>query len=506
MESLESESPEKTHFLSNQNRQLGILKFDKLSPAVSSPIQKRELNCAEKDCTDTNSKTISDSGGSTSVISHPVSNTKLINLDSGATQGEIAAQHKDQFDSGGLSKSVGVSLASLAQQHGRGIHGQGPSLASLARAGETLQHTEGSKGLSSLKSLAKADKVMSKGQVILMTKPREDCPASSVNVAGGFEARPNKPQGVSLSDLIKQSKLDGKTGEVSAGATQASKVLLADLAGQRSRSDIGGVTMGNTSAAVSLNDLAARMPRVTTTGNKQETTGPVQPPSKMGNSLAALANQHKSKTGLTDLTKVAVTESVIGQLSGLSLADLAKKHQSESKNTPVTVSLKDLASQQSSGTRTRSDVAKQHRTKDGKADTETSNSEIANVGKSPSAMLVSDQYSRVEETMLSDEFSESLRITDEFFSEGEITSSNNLKMVSPSVLAKTFALQMLRQMQPVSKKRLRFQRFSYQLQVRKVEKSSPKAKQNIVPFDFSTPSPDDMVKKKQTLAFTRSGR
>jgi len=46
-------------------------------------------------------------------------------------------------------------------------------------------------------------------------------------------------------------------------------------------------------------------------------------------------------------------------------------------------------------------------------------------------------------------------------------------------------------------------KFSYNRQVTKCVEV--KKKMDVVPFDFSTPSPDDFVKKKQAAAFTRSG-
>lgn len=79
---------------------------------------------------------------------------------------------------------------------------------------------------------------------------------------------------------------------------------------------------------------------------------------------------------------------------------------------------------------------------------------------------------------------------------------------SPSSIGKTLCHKMAKVKQNQSKDSVRYRKkhFRYSHQVRNLKKGVEVKLSKITPFDFSTPSPDDVVKEKQKLAFNRSGK
>ncbi|XP_021367803.1 uncharacterized protein LOC110459729 isoform X4 [Mizuhopecten yessoensis] len=506
IESLESESLEKTHFLSDQNRHVGILKFGKQSPVVDSPIH----NNVRQNKTD-----ITSSESADSFISSIVSNTALGESDSSLKGTLQPAQPKDKVSLHGQTKSAGFSLSNLAKQHSVGATGQEVRLASLAKPCVKGQQVMKNKDLSSLGKLSP--------QTTGVTPPLEGATASeqqnarqpltSSQFTGGSQSGSNKPAGLSLTDLIKQSGTDNKAGLGAKDASlihgHASRVSLVDLAGQRSQSDVGEVSLGSTNTKVSLSDLATSSK---SSGPLKPVQKPGQSSSKIGKSLADLASQHKAATGGADMNPLkpnsVAKKSVVCQLSGLSLADMAKSQKSQPLKGQTTSckSLRDLAPKLNRVAKTPSfsDVSNQSRSKNVEQCVEESSMLLS--GKAEPVSLVQEKNTRNDEQALSDKFSELMTTKIDYFLEDETDLTDRVRMVSPSILAKTLSSSFVRSKQLDAKKRLRFRKFSYRVQMCKVKENLAMVKKNIVSFDFSTPSPDDIIKEKQNLAFTRSGR
>lgn len=77
----------------------------------------------------------------------------------------------------------------------------------------------------------------------------------------------------------------------------------------------------------------------------------------------------------------------------------------------------------------------------------------------------------------------------------------------PSSIANTFCLNIVRMpMHEPCHIKYKYRHFSYKYQTRSCHKDTGIALGRVTPFDFSTPSPDDIVKAKQKLAYNRSGQ
>ncbi|XP_060081129.1 uncharacterized protein LOC132560482 isoform X2 [Ylistrum balloti] len=495
MESLESESPQKTHFLSNQNKSLGILKFGKLSPSVDSPINT--------DVQTNKTDNATSESGDSSIF------TKDVKFGASDTSPRVLVKPKQPKDTVSLPGETEVgrlSLSNLAKQHSVSAVGHGVSLASLAKPSVKGQQKLGNKELSHSENIAQRTKASPQvGGITVSEQQHKDRPSlTSSQAADGFQygskselkSGTKRPVGLSLTDLIKQNRMDNKGDVVAKDTSHASRVSLADLAGQRSQSNVSNMT-GGKSTKVSLSDLASK-----SSGTAAQSLG--QTSNKHGKSLADLASQHKASIVGTDCipakSKASATETVIGQLSGLSLADLAKSHKTQPQKGPTTASksLRDLAHQQLKSAKTSSD----------KQCVEESRMLLSDSEQAQPVSLGQKTSDRIDENILSQKFSGLMNanVDIDYYLENDADFTNRVKMVSPSVLAKSISSSFVYSKRNGTKKRLRFPKFSYQVQMSTVKENLTKVNENIVPFDFSTPSPDDIVKKKQNLAFTRTGR
>ncbi|CAH1775396.1 unnamed protein product [Owenia fusiformis] len=466
---------------------------------------------------------------------------------SGMSLSALAKQHQTPSpDSVSQTSTVqNPSLSMLAGKHA-GSPGQGLSLSAIAK-----QHSSNplpSSGLS-LSDLAKQHSAspphFSSGVSLSdLAKQHSSSPthfSSGVSLSDLAKHHSSSPthfsSGVSLSDLAKQQS--ASPPHFSSG------VSLSDLAKQHSSSPThfsSGVSLSDLakhhssspthfSSGVSLSDLA-----------KQQSASP--PHFSSGVSLSDLAKQHSSSpthfssgVSLSDLAKQH-SASPPHFSSGISLSDLAKQHSSSPTNFSSGVSLSDLAKQHSSNP-SLSQLAKEHKEKQQssvlKHDMETSrgkkvlgSSQQGNKGsvsfikvvtannrtktKPDSAAqdpLKKFSISKMKTTRLRTE-SDKENMESNFedstpFSDTQI--AQELICNKPSFFGRILCCKYTgNEADNHNAQIINFKRFSYMLQSKEKPTAMKKPLHEIVPFLFFTPSPDDLVKQRQSAAYSRTGQ
>ncbi|XP_067679284.1 uncharacterized protein [Haliotis asinina] len=201
-----------------------------------------------------------------------------------------------------------------------------------------------------------------------------------------------------------------------------------------------------------------------------------------GLSLAQLASSHKatqSTQGPGSMTTACAPVKTGSQLGGVSLANLAKghSHSDQPKQLPIGSTPK------SEGTLCLSDLLKSKVT--------VSGSQQSSVDRTPSPNDTSSGFTSVQ-----DEISLLVKV------KCDVTLQS-----TPSILGKALCLLKTRKRKASSfdKVNLKYPRFMYAVQAKGIEHPSPVHKREVKLFDFSTPSPDDLVWQRQQGAFTRTG-
>ena len=196
----------------------------------------------------------------------------------------------------------------------------------------------------------------------------------------------------------------------------------------------------------------------------------------------------------------------LSKKSGLSLADLAVKPNNEgSKQGKPNISLADLA--KTKEVKTRSKVLD-------KNNTGVDKSLIGSLKK----MAVSDKaISRGDKMRMDEQCKDIAREDDVNGPRREVLIENLDSLIlaqaskyatHASKLGKTLCLKVRVKQDDTDSVRLRkykTRRFSYKAQMKGRERNSPVHIRKIIPYDFSEPSPDDIVKQRQKAAFSRTG-
>jgi hypothetical protein len=229
---------------------------------------------------------------------------------------------------------------------------------------------------------------------------------------------------------------------------------LADLASKSRQPNIKQVTNIKSLAEIANNQNSGKVVSSLSSKSKQE----VQP------SLSLLANKHLSSTENVISTGTSERENLESNLSSLNIH--------EQKN--VKISLADLAGKKS--------------LKSCQKVTKT----IVQEEKPFQTQILNDSQDR--EQMLEQTFTEEI---------GNSMECEILKLRA-SYVGQVLCLNQCKYNTSKDSRKRKYFKFSYIYQMKHVKKSTDVMKK-IVPFDFSTPSPDDIVKSRQKAAFIGTG-
>lgn len=403
----------------------------------------------------------------------------------GLSLAELAKQDKTKIIAGSPSVSKGLPLADLAQNN----YDSTSVLSEIAKQGRTKEYNIGNQKVVSSQvassgiSLAEIAKEQRK---TVTSSGISEGAAKGITVMNVEDTR--KKSSISLADLAKQN--------TSVTKSQTGGLSLVDYAKQNtSQKGIGLAEMSKQE----LTPVPPLISSKTDTGSgKDISSGGVTLDSNTGTktssgsglSLADIARQHR-----------ADGSSIVGSLSGLSLKDLAAQKNVESKDTGSKIenlsnippiSLKDLAIKNPS-----SKISRKQEKGIVSKDFEISPRDI----KSTQGLeTVSDAFN-------------TLNLVDNQLVTGQMPSQEITVTLcaKPSTLAKSVCFQSRMSYNPgtgvqVTHQTVKFPKFLYSYQTKHHASCvSTILHQHITPFDFSTPSPDDVVKSKQKAAFTRSG-
>ena len=231
-------------------------------------------------------------------------------------------------------------------------------------------------------------------------------------------------------------------------------------------------------------------------------------------SLLSLAHDHEKQTGLPSDQKKKDAQTCIIQSTpslsdlanefqqpkkiGLSLSELATKEsvkRNESIVTKPSVSLADLARKKGTNSNEPKDITKEV---------------DSSINTSLKKLAVSDRLNKSIVTGI-DKDDQKHEVSKDFKREFLRENFDNLMLsqaskfaTHASLLGKTLCLK-VRVKKACKFRKCETKRFSYQSQIKGNDKKTPELLRKIIPYDFSDPSPDDIVKQRQKAAFSRTG-
>lgn len=376
-----------------------------------------------------------------------------------------------------------------------------PNRTSLPKDLASQQQLKGRSPKSSLSSSAGSDSGVSLSQLALMHQqqkqtqcsiqaPRPSPSSGDRASAEGIALGSSVSAGINISQASTHFKAVTGSPKSQSSSLGSDSLSLAELASRHQQTH----SKGFNSPSSSLAELAKQHSPTKSAG---------------GVSLSALAQQHNSSTvqgserGLSLQALVSGSSTGSHGLSnpapGLSLAQLASSHKAVQSTLghgalpPGGASMKtgsqlggvSLASlAKSEGTLCLSDLLK------------------SKVTISGSRQLSADRTPSPDETSSSC-FSP---VEDEMTLLVKVQCDATL-LSTPSVLGKALCLQQTRKRKASDSDEhcLKYPRFTYAVQAKDVRHHTPVHKREVKLFDFSTPSPDDLVRQRQRGAFTRTG-
>lgn len=489
--------------LAKQNK----AKIISFSPPVSKGLSLAELAKKDQTKTITGSPPISPQGISLVEMAkqdkaNTVASSTLVSK--GISLADLAKQDKTKIISGSPQVSKGLSLAELAKQDKTKIIAGSPQVSKGLPLADLAKNNYDSTSV--LSEIAKH------GRTKEYNDGNQKVVSSQVASSGISLAEIAKEQRKTMtSSGISEGTAKGITVMNVEGTCKKSNISLADLAKQNTsvvKCQTGGMTLAdyvkqNTSqkgislAEISKQNIIPVPPLISSNTDpgsvKDISSGGVALGSNTrtnnysgsGLSLADIARQHRSDGS-----------SLVGSLSGLSLKDLVEPKNTGSKTENLSnipqISLKDLAIKNPS-----SKISRKQ--------------EKGIVSKDVEISLRDAKSTQGLETV-SDAFY-TLNLVDNQLVTGQVPSQEITVTLcaKPSILAKSVCFQSRLSYNPVTgvqftHQKVKFPKFSYSYQTKHHSSCvSTILHQHIAPFDFSTPSPDDVVKSKQKAAFTRSG-
>lgn len=365
--------------------------------------------------------------------------------------------------------------------------------------------------------------------------------------------------GLSLSELIvTQDQQSSSTPSSSSQAQEKGGLSLTDLVNRHSSQKSSGPSVQFSNTGVKSKDTIQGLSLSELMKNKSdpEKKSSFQPKSSQsfsaGFSLTDMAKRHTSvQPGVQGTT----ADDKKGPQAGLSLSDLIKQRQGENAKPTVP---SDLGKLQSTGDETKkrappiapeklqaANVAGPNTNpgkggacladnlkhslvlRDGHQLIDTEEEGKGDVGlsltdclKKPVSVRSAHKPKRQESESLTEEMDEELVVSSEKSIDMDmdfitpVTVDPAMKK-PPSLFARCICLRL--QLVPGLKRYLktaskstqhhaRFPKFQFRRQTRKLVTLTEAPLHNVVPFDFSTPSPDDVVKVRQRAAFTRTGQ
>ena len=401
---------------------------------------------------------------------------------SGFSLAELA-QSQDTPPRSGHYSQAGLSLAALAQSHSTPPKSEGISLSALAQSQSTpTRPAEVSQpGGISLAALAQSHG----------TPPRQQ---QNISLSGLAQSQSSKPVGISLAQLAQQQTGSPPVySQLEQNESNRREFSLSDLARQHETKDSAQPKIVPKSG-INLSDLA-----------KQHSTklpGGVQKP---GLSLSALAQQHS----LNQESKGAAQHESIQRGEGT-------PHPSK-----PTINLSALASQHA-GNRKESGSESIQEATDGMKSLNISKPESESQGKNlrpppgfkakqagppPGFKLkqtvdlsaLAAQHKMQPSAPVPSQMAQVLAAKLTPKPAGKVM---QVVIAKPSIFGQALCSNLSK---PHQYKSCSYPKFSYTRQMSNPRHSPIKEKKPIKVFDFSTPSPDDIVKHKQKGAFTRTG-
>ncbi|XP_046554634.1 LOW QUALITY PROTEIN: HBS1-like protein [Haliotis rubra] len=380
---------------------------------------------------------------------------------------------------------------------------------------------EGRSTKSSLSSSTGSDSGMSLSQLALMhqqqkqTQPSIQAPrptSSSGDPASAVSVETSVSAGINITQGRHFKTFTGSPKSQSSSLGSDSSLSLAELASRHQQTHSKGGYSPSSSLAelakqhsptksagtVSLSVLAQQhsLSTVQGTGKGLSSQVPISERSAglsglgsftPGLSLAQLASSHKatqSTPGLGSLAPASAAMKPGSQLGGVSLANLAKghKHSDQSKQLPIG-NTSASSTPKPEGTLCLSDLLKSKVT--------ISGSRQSSVDRTPSPNDTSSSFTAVQ---------------DEITLLVKVQCDATLQS-TPSILGKALCLLKTRKRKASGSDKfsMKYPRFMYAVQAKGVKHHTPVHKREVKLFDFSTPSPDDLVRQRQRGAFTRTG-
>jgi len=345
-----------------------------------------------------------------------------------------------------------VSLSSLAKVHAN--KGSESSIAETSLSVKTQKL--------SLAELAKSHSDQHSSSQPSLSDQANLHSAASPGHTQGTQSMNQSPSGISLAALSYQSK-----------STGSSPVSLSKPA---TTTKTGGISLAELAKAHSMNKQSVDEEKKTVSNEAASTTGSLLRPEVMKNkddvsqkmlSLSSLIQKQSKGTG--------------------DQRDVEIGAQSSASSGQASISLRDLVKDKS---------AKSNSNKDEGVGTKI----LDKVNKTDS--IVYETQDDEDISMLTSSFGDTC--TMDIFEESQIQFISSM-VTRPSVIANTLFHHLMKSTNKDAKVKYKHKKFKFQYQVKGQALKATDVYHEIKAFDFSTPSPDDLVKERQRQAFTRTG-